>query len=70
MKKVIIESSNMSDTPAEIEETLQKAMSSLQAQRENRPIKDTFLKEQIENGNNLFHKIIDSMISELTEVVK
>ena len=70
MKQLVIESSNLNDTPSEIEEMLQKAVSTLQSQRENRPIKDPFLQEQIKIRDEMFHKVMNNMVSELKEVIK
>lgn len=69
MKRIIIESTNPSATPSEIEETLQKALSTLQSQRDNRPLKDKFLQEQVENADKVFDKVIEHMIGEIEKVV-
>ena len=70
MKKVIIESTNSSATPSDIEEILQKAVSVLQAQREDRPLKDKVLQSEVEKLDKFFDKVIEHMINEINEVIK
>ena len=70
MRKVVIESTNLTDTAQDIEEMLQKAVTALNDKRENRPMKDEFLKEQIQTIDNIFKKVMDNMVSELQEAVK
>ena len=69
MKKVIIESTNLSDTPSDIEEILQKAVSILQTQRDTKPLKDKVLQEEVEKLDKLFDKIINHMFNEINEVI-
>ena len=70
MKKIVIKSENSSDTPAQIEEILVKAVSSIKEQRDNKPLKDEFLKGQIEIIDKLFDKIMDNLLLDLEEVIK
>lgn len=69
MSKIVIESSDKNDTPVQIEEKLQKAVESLQLQRENKQFTDVFLKAQKERADVIVSKVFDSMIEEIAGVL-
>lgn len=69
MSKIVIESSDKNDTPVQIEEKLQKAVESLQLQRENKQFTDVFLKAQKERADIIVSKVFDSMIEEIAGVL-
>ena len=69
MKKIIIESSNKNDTVTDIEEKLEKAVSSIRLQRENKQFSDIFLKQQKDQADKVVSKVFDSMIEEISDVL-
>lgn len=69
MKKLVIESSDKNDTPVQIEEKLQKAVESIQLQRENKQFTDVFLKAQKERADVIVSKVFNSMIEEIAGVL-
>ena len=69
MSKLIIESSNKSDTAVDIEEKLEKAVESLRLQRENKQLRDIFLKDKKDRADKVVHSVFENMISEISEVL-
>lgn len=69
MSKIIVESTNKSDSPVDIEEKLQKAVESLQMQRENKQFSDNYLREQQEKADKVVSQVFDSMMSEIASVL-
>lgn len=69
MSRIIIESTNKTDTPADIEDKLEKAMSSIQLQRDKREFSDIYLKELDDRMSQVTQKIFDNMIEEVTKVL-
>lgn len=70
MSKLIIESSNKSDSATDIEEKLEKAVESIRLQREKRGFSDIFLKAQKDKADKIVATVFDSMISEISEILK
>ena len=67
---MIIESTNKSDSPADIEDKLEKAISVIQEQRENKQFSDFFLKERKDRADEIVHKTFESMINQISKVLK
>lgn len=70
MSKIIIESTNKSDSVTDIEEKLEKAYTSIQIQRENKQFSDVFLKSQKDKADKVVSSVFSSMIEEISEVLK
>lgn len=68
-KKIIIESVNPKDTAVDIEEHLEKAMSVLQAQRENKQFTDVYLKDRKDSSTDIVKLVFSSMIEEISSVL-
>lgn len=65
MKKIIFESSNTTDTPADIEDKILKAAESLKIQREKAPLKEPALQEEKVRTDNIISKVFSHMIQEI-----
>lgn len=70
MSKLVIESSDKNDSVTDIEEKLEKAVESIRLQRENKEFSDVFLKAQKDEADKIVTRVFDSMISEISEVLK
>ena len=70
MKQLIIESTDKNDTITDIEEKLEKALSSIKLQRENKQFSDVFLKAQKDRADNIVSKVFDNMITEISNILK
>lgn len=70
MSKLIIESSNKNDSVVDIEEKLEKAVESLRLQREQKDLSDVFLKSQKDLAGKMVAAIFNSMVSEISDVLK
>lgn len=70
MSKIIIESSNKQDTPADIEDKLEKAAESIRLQRETKQFSDLFLKSQKDKADKVVAKVLDNMCKEIENVLK
>lgn len=70
MSKIIIESTNKSDSVTDIEEKLEKAYTSIQMQRENKQFSDVFLKSQKDKADKVVSSVFSNMIEEISEVLK
>ena len=70
MSKLVIESSNKGDTQVDIEEKLQKAVESIQIQRERKEFRDVFLKAKKDKADKVASALFNNMISEISEVMK
>lgn len=70
MSKLVIESTNKNDTPADIEDKLEKAYSSIQLQREKKQLSDVYLKAQKDKADKSVNMLFNSMIDEISEVLK
>ena len=70
MKKLVIESTDKNDTITDIEEKLEKALSSIKLQRENKQFSDVFLKAQKDRADNIVSKVFDNMVTEISNVLK
>lgn len=70
MSKLIIESSNKQDSPADIEDKLEKAFTSIQMQREKKEFSDVYLKSQKDRADKVVSSLFNNMIEEISEVLK
>ena len=70
MSKLVIESTNKNDTPADIEDKLEKAYSSIQLQREKKQLSDVYLKVQKDKADKSVNMLFNNMIDEISEVLK
>ena len=70
MKQLIIESTDKNDTIIDIEEKLEKALSSIKLQRENKQFSDVFLKAQKDRADNIVSKVFDNMVTEISNILK
>lgn len=70
MKKLVIESTDKNDTITDIEEKLEKALSSIKLQRENKQFSDVFLKAQKDRADNIVSKVFDNMVTEISNILK
>ena len=70
MKQLIIESTDKNDTITDMEETLEKALSSIKLQRENKQFSDVFLKDQKDRADNIVSKVFDNMVTEISNILK
>lgn len=67
--KVTVVSSNKADSPLDIQEKLQKAVSAMKAQQESRTLPDEFLMTQHTDATKLVEHTFNSMMSEIAEVL-
>lgn len=70
MSKIVIESTNKSDSVTDIEEKLEKAVDSIRLQREKKEFSDVFLKAKKDQADKVVSAVFDNMISEIAEVLK
>ena len=70
MKRLIIESSDKSDTAVDIEEKLLKAVDTLQQQRENKQLPDSFLKSQKDIADKLVNKTFRNIVAKISKVLE
>lgn len=70
MSKIIIESTDKTDTQVDIEEKLLKAVSTLQQQRENKTFREPFLKKEKDKADKIIHSLFENMISEISKALK
>lgn len=70
MSKLVIESTNKHDTPADIEDKLEKALSTIQLQREKRQFSDVFLKDEMEKADRVVNAVFENMLNEIAEVLE
>lgn len=70
MSKLVIESTNKQDTPADIEDKLEKALSTIQLQREKRQFSDVFLKDEMEKADRVVNAVFENMLNEIAEVLE
>lgn len=70
MSKIVITSSDKSDTAVDIEEKLEKAMSVIQSQRDKKQFSDVFLKAKKDKADKVVSAVFSSMIDEISAVLK
>lgn len=70
VSKLIIESSDKNDSVTDIEEKLEKAVESIRLQREKKEFSDIFLKSEKDKADKVVSAVFDSMISEISKVLK
>ena len=70
MSKLVIESSNKHDSPADIEDKLEKAYTSIQMQREKKEFSDLYLKARKNTVDKQVSSIFNNMVEEIIEVLK
>lgn len=69
MSRLVIESTNKNDTDVDIEEKLQKAVDTLQMQRENKQFPDVFLKARKDKADKVVDQVFNNMIEEIAGVI-
>lgn len=69
MSKLVVKSSDSSDSPADIEDKLEKAFNSIQLQRDKKEFSDVFLKSEKDKADSIILKVFDSLVSELANVI-
>ena len=69
MSRLVIESTNKNDTDVDIEEKLQKAVDTLQMQRENKQFPDVFLKARKDKADKIVDQVFNNMIEEIAGVI-
>ena len=69
MSRLVIESTNKNDTDVDIEEKLQKAVDTLQMQRENKQFPDVFLRARKDKADKVVDQVFNSMIEEIAGVI-
>ena len=70
MSKIVITSSDKSDTAVDIEEKLEKAMSVIQSQRDKKQFSDVFLKAKKDKADKIVSAVFSSMVDEISAVLK
>lgn len=70
MSKIVITSSDKSDTAVDIEEKLEKAMSVIQSQRDKKQFSDVFLKAKKDKADKIVSAVFSSMIDEISAVLR
>lgn len=70
MSKIVITSSDKSDTAVDIEEKLEKAMSVIQSQRDKKQFSDVFLKAKKDKADKVVSAVFSSMVDEISAVLK
>lgn len=68
-QQIIIKSTNPSDTSVDIEEKLEKAMTAIQAQRENKQFSDLFLRDKKKEADEVVSAVFASMIEEIADTL-
>ena len=69
MSHIIIESTNKNDSPTDIEEKLEKAVSAIKLQRENKSFPDKLLKDKMDKADVVVNKLFSNMIDEIAGVL-
>lgn len=70
MSKLVIESTNKHDTPADIEDKLEKAYTSVKLQRDKRQLSDLYLKAKKDKADKSVNLLFNNMIEEIVNVLK
>lgn len=68
-KQLIIQSTDTKDTPVDIEEKLEKAMTAIQAQREQKEFGDLFLRDQKKTADGIVQAVFANMVDEIAKVL-
>lgn len=68
-RQIVVTSSNKSDTSVDIEEKLQKAVSTIKQQQESRQIPDIFLKTQHHTAAKIVDQVMTSMLDEIAGIL-
>ena len=68
-RQIVVTSSNKSDTPVDIEEKLQKAVSTIKQQQESRQLPDIFLKTQHNISAKIVDQVMTSMLDEIADIL-
>lgn len=69
MSKLVVKSSDVSDSPADIEDKLEKAFNSIQLQRDKKEFSDVFLKSEKDKADSIILNVFESLISELANIL-
>ena len=70
MSTIIIQSTNIKDTPVDIEEKLEKAVASIKLQRENKTLSEPYLKQQKDTADVVVDRVFESMIEEISKALE
>lgn len=70
MSKIVIESTNKSDSVTDIEEKLEKAVDSIRLQREKKEFSDVFLKAKKDQADKVVSAVFENMVLEIAEILK
>lgn len=68
-KQLVIQSTDARDTPVDIEEKLEKAVSAIRMQREQKQFTDLFLIGQKKAADEVVHAVFNNMIDEIAKVL-
>jgi len=68
-QQIVIKSTDPSDTSVDIEEKLEKAMTAIQAQRENKQFSDLFLRDKKKEADEVVSAVFASMIEEINDTL-
>ena len=68
-QKIEIVSTDINDTPGDIEEKLLKAAKAVELKRENKQFTDVFLRERKDKSTDAFRKVIGHMMNEIYQVI-
>lgn len=68
-KQLVIQSTDARDTPVDIEEKLEKAVSAIRMQREQKEFSDLFLRDQKKAADKVVHAVFSNMVEEIAKVL-
>ena len=68
-KQLVIQSTDAKDTPVDIEEKLEKAVSAIRMQREQKEFSDLFLRDQKKAADAVVHAVFSNMVEEIAKVL-
>lgn len=68
-KQLVIQSTDARDTPVDIEEKLEKAVSAIRMQREQKEFSDLFLRDQKKAADEVVHAVFSNMVEEIAKVL-
>ena len=69
-QKLIIKSTDKSDTPADIEDKLEKALGAIKIQRENKQFTDVYLKQRKDEADVIMKKVFSNMMEEISKILQ
>ena len=69
MPKIVVQSTDPKDTPADLSIKLEKALTAMKAQQEGRQFKDPYLRGIQEQTDKVVNKIWERMVSEIAAII-